>query len=124
MLAGKQSENEGLRDAADIAGARTTLEAGDRRADRVQAGKHAAVRLERLRVLVDDDTAHGTGNAGAEWNGMKRRREIGNSLYLRVLLPAFKAPKRIVHADALPKTERGKLDRKTLAQRWKSGVAN
>jgi acyl-coenzyme A synthetase/AMP-(fatty) acid ligase len=35
-------------------------------------------------------------------------------------LPAFKAPKRIVLADALPKTERGKLDRKALAERWKS----
>jgi long-chain acyl-CoA synthetase len=38
-------------------------------------------------------------------------------------LPAFKAPKRILLADALPKTERGKLDRKALAERWdrKSG---
>jgi acyl-coenzyme A synthetase/AMP-(fatty) acid ligase len=35
-------------------------------------------------------------------------------------LPAFKAPKRIVLADALPKTERGKLDRKALAERWKN----
>jgi acyl-CoA synthetase (AMP-forming)/AMP-acid ligase II len=34
-------------------------------------------------------------------------------------LPAFKAPKRIVLADALPKTERGKLDRKALAERWR-----
>ena len=33
-------------------------------------------------------------------------------------LPAFKAPKRIVLATALPKTERGKLDRKALAERW------
>jgi acyl-coenzyme A synthetase/AMP-(fatty) acid ligase len=33
-------------------------------------------------------------------------------------LPAFKAPKRILLADALPKTERGKLDRKALAERW------
>jgi acyl-coenzyme A synthetase/AMP-(fatty) acid ligase len=33
-------------------------------------------------------------------------------------LPAFKAPKRIVVATALPKTERGKLDRKALLQRW------
>ena len=39
-------------------------------------------------------------------------------------LPAFKAPKRIVLADALPKTERGKLDRKALAGRWKSGAPN
>ncbi len=35
-------------------------------------------------------------------------------------LPAFKAPKRIVLSDALPKTERGKLDRKALAERWKT----
>jgi acyl-coenzyme A synthetase/AMP-(fatty) acid ligase len=33
-------------------------------------------------------------------------------------LPAFKAPKRIVLSDALPKTERGKLNRKALAERW------
>jgi acyl-coenzyme A synthetase/AMP-(fatty) acid ligase len=35
-------------------------------------------------------------------------------------LPAFKAPKRILLAEALPKTERGKLDRKALAQKWKN----
>ena len=34
------------------------------------------------------------------------------------VLPPFKAPKQIVLADALPKTERGKLDRKALAERW------
>jgi acyl-coenzyme A synthetase/AMP-(fatty) acid ligase len=39
--------------------------------------------------------------------------------YCTAALPAFKAPKRIVLADALPKTERGKLDRKALAERWK-----
>jgi acyl-coenzyme A synthetase/AMP-(fatty) acid ligase len=33
-------------------------------------------------------------------------------------LPAFKAPKRIVLSEALPKTERGKLDRKALVERW------
>ncbi len=33
-------------------------------------------------------------------------------------LPAFKAPKRIVLSDALPKTERGKLDRKALVEMW------
>jgi len=34
-------------------------------------------------------------------------------------LPAFKAPKRIVVSEAaLPKTERGKLDRKALRERW------
>ena len=35
-------------------------------------------------------------------------------------LPAFKAPKRIVLCASLPKTERGKLDRKVLAEQWKS----
>jgi acyl-coenzyme A synthetase/AMP-(fatty) acid ligase len=33
-------------------------------------------------------------------------------------LPAFKAPKHIVLSDALPKTERGKLDRKALVEMW------
>jgi acyl-coenzyme A synthetase/AMP-(fatty) acid ligase len=36
-------------------------------------------------------------------------------------LPAFKAPKRIVLSDALPKTERGKLDRKALVEMWTRG---
>ena len=35
-------------------------------------------------------------------------------------LPAFKAPKRIVLTASLPKTERGKLDRRALAERWKA----
>jgi len=35
-------------------------------------------------------------------------------------LPAFKAPKQIVVATALPKTERGKLDRKALTERWRA----
>ncbi len=40
--------------------------------------------------------------------------------YCAAALPAFKTPKRIVlSASALPKTERGKLDRKALAERWK-----
>ncbi|MGH6768076.1 MAG: class I adenylate-forming enzyme family protein [Xanthobacteraceae bacterium] len=33
-------------------------------------------------------------------------------------LPTFKAPKRIVMSASLPKTERGKLDRRALAERW------
>jgi long-chain acyl-CoA synthetase len=33
-------------------------------------------------------------------------------------LPAFKAPKNIVVAASLPKTERGKLDRKALVESW------
>ena len=35
-------------------------------------------------------------------------------------LPAFKAPKQIVLSASLPKTERGKLDRRALAERWLS----
>jgi acyl-CoA synthetase (AMP-forming)/AMP-acid ligase II len=35
------------------------------------------------------------------------------------MLPAFKAPKRIVLSASLPKTDRGKLDRKALAERWR-----
>ncbi len=35
------------------------------------------------------------------------------------ILPAFKAPKRIVLSATLPKTDRGKLDRKALAERWR-----
>jgi len=37
-------------------------------------------------------------------------------------LPPFKAPKRILLAEELPKTERGKLDRKALAERWKKDL--
>ena len=37
-------------------------------------------------------------------------------------LPAFKAPKRIVLRGALPKTERGKLDRKALVESWNQDV--
>ncbi len=37
-------------------------------------------------------------------------------------LPAFKAPKRVIISEtSLPKTERGKLDRKALVERWKAG---
>ena len=44
--------------------------------------------------------------------------------YCATVLPAFKAPKQIViSSSALPKTERGKLDRKALAQMWKSRPA-
>jgi acyl-CoA synthetase (AMP-forming)/AMP-acid ligase II len=43
--------------------------------------------------------------------------------YCATVLPPFKAPKRIILADALPKTERGKLDRKALAERWKTPQA-
>jgi acyl-coenzyme A synthetase/AMP-(fatty) acid ligase len=35
-------------------------------------------------------------------------------------LPAFKAPKQIVICASLPKTERGKLDRRALAEQWKA----
>jgi acyl-coenzyme A synthetase/AMP-(fatty) acid ligase len=36
------------------------------------------------------------------------------------VLPAFKAPKQILLSQALPKTERGKLDRKALVEKWKT----
>jgi acyl-coenzyme A synthetase/AMP-(fatty) acid ligase len=38
--------------------------------------------------------------------------------YCGTVLPAFKAPKQIVLSASLPKSDRGKLDRKALAQRW------
>lgn len=37
-------------------------------------------------------------------------------------LPAFKAPKRIALVASLPKTERGKLDRKAVAAAWREGA--
>ena len=44
--------------------------------------------------------------------------------YCATVLPAFKAPKQIViSSSALPKTERGKLDRKALAEKWKSSLS-
>jgi acyl-coenzyme A synthetase/AMP-(fatty) acid ligase len=43
--------------------------------------------------------------------------------YCGTVLPAFKAPKRIVVSATLPKTERGKLDRRALAERWKTDPA-
>jgi acyl-CoA synthetase (AMP-forming)/AMP-acid ligase II len=40
-------------------------------------------------------------------------------------LPASKAPKRIILCEtSLPKTERGKLDRKALVERWKKRIAS
>lgn len=38
--------------------------------------------------------------------------------YCAKVLPAFKAPKQIVISPSLPKTERGKLDRRALVARW------
>lgn len=38
-------------------------------------------------------------------------------------LPAFKTPKRIAIAESLPKTDRGKLDRKAVAALWKASIA-
>ena len=38
--------------------------------------------------------------------------------YCSSVLPAFKAPKQIVVSSGLPKTARGKLDRKALAEQW------
>jgi acyl-coenzyme A synthetase/AMP-(fatty) acid ligase len=39
--------------------------------------------------------------------------------YCSTVLPAFKAPKQILLSERLPKTERGKLDRKALVEDWK-----
>jgi acyl-coenzyme A synthetase/AMP-(fatty) acid ligase len=38
--------------------------------------------------------------------------------YCGAVLPAFKAPKQIVLSNHLPKTARGKLDRRALAEQW------
>ncbi len=38
--------------------------------------------------------------------------------YCGEVLPAFKSPKQIVLSTSLPKNDRGKLDRRALAQRW------
>jgi acyl-coenzyme A synthetase/AMP-(fatty) acid ligase len=40
--------------------------------------------------------------------------------HCRLHLPHAKMPKRIVFRDSLPKTERGKMDRKALAAEWQS----
>jgi acyl-CoA synthetase (AMP-forming)/AMP-acid ligase II len=46
--------------------------------------------------------------------------DIGELLrYCSDGLPAFKAPKQIVLSASLPKTERGKLDRKVLVDLWR-----
>lgn len=42
--------------------------------------------------------------------------------HCEAVLPAFKAPKRIVLSESLPKTERGKLDRKALVEHWSRTV--
>ena len=39
-------------------------------------------------------------------------------------LPAFKAPKQIFLREALPKSARGKLDRKALVEEWRVIGAN
>jgi acyl-coenzyme A synthetase/AMP-(fatty) acid ligase len=41
--------------------------------------------------------------------------------YCHTVLPAFKAPKQILLSASLPKTERGKLDRKALVGQWSRG---
>ena len=40
--------------------------------------------------------------------------------HCRGILPEFKTPKEIILADSLPKTPRGKLDRKALVAQWQS----
>ena len=47
-------------------------------------------------------------------SGARRRRALR---HCAAALPAFKAPKQIVVTEALPKSERGKLDRR----HWRSG---
>jgi long-chain acyl-CoA synthetase len=44
--------------------------------------------------------------------------------YCSTVLPAFKAPKQIVLSTSLPKTERGKLDRKALMEQWSRKSCN
>ena len=45
---------------------------------------------------------------------------VGLLAYCSTKLSAFKAPKQIVVSSSLPKTERGKLDRRALVEQWKS----
>lgn len=48
--------------------------------------------------------------------------DVGDLLrYCGEILPASKAPKQIVLSEHLPKTARGKLDRRALAEQWSSG---
>jgi len=42
--------------------------------------------------------------------------------HCREHLPAFKTPKHIVFAADLPKTDRGKMDRKALAEQWRGQI--
>ena len=41
--------------------------------------------------------------------------------YCAAQLPAFKAPKQILLREVLPKSARGKLDRKALVAEWRRG---
>ena len=75
---------------------------GDRSGDRGRAGRDLWRRSRELRG----------GPAGRGIDEAALLRYCGDGL------PAFKAPKRIVLSASLPKTERGKLDRKALVQRW------
>ena len=43
--------------------------------------------------------------------------------YCGSVLPAFKTPKQIIVSTGLPKTARGKLDRKALAEQWTSRLS-
>lgn len=57
------------------------------------------------------------GRPGAQLDAAQLLRHCAD------LLPAFKAPKHIVISTSLPKTERGKLDRRALAGRWKEEIS-
>ena len=64
----------------------------------------------------------GLWRGGRELRGGAAGRGVDAAALLRYCgdgLPAFKAPKRIVLSASLPKTERGKLDRRALAEQWR-----
>ena len=66
-------------------------------------------------VYGEEVVSYVVARPGAEIDAGELLRYCGSGL------PAFKAPKRIVVCASLPKTERGKLDRRALAQRWTGG---
>lgn len=61
------------------------------------------------------------GEAVVSYVVLKPGAGIGEAALLKhcgTALPAFKTPERILVRDALPKTERGKIDRKALIAEW------
>jgi hypothetical protein len=109
----------GPRQGPDHPRRRQHLAAGDRRRP------DAAVRGDRglHRRRAGQDVRRG----GGRLRRAAARCAIGADDILRhcaAALPAFKTPKQIVLSDELPKTERGKLDRKALVERWTAGDAD